>query len=258
MSFPRLKITFLGTGTSSGVPMIGCSCEVCTSVDPKDNRLRSSILVESSTTTIVVDATPDFRMQMLRQQVKMIDAILVTHPHKDHIAGIDDTRPFQFFQGRSTNVYGNKMSLQGVKNEIPYAFEEHRYPGVPAIELHEIDLNPFMIGDIPIIPIEVWHHKMKVYGYRFGNFTYITDANKITEAEREKISGSEVIVLNALRQQSHISHFSLGEAIEVVNELNVPKAYFTHISHQLGLHQQISHDLPGGIGLAFDGLGFSL
>lgn len=238
--------------------MIGCGCEVCTSPDPKNNRLRSSILVQSTSTTIVVDATPDFRFQMLRQKVKAIDAILITHPHKDHVAGIDDTRPFQYFQQQPTKVYGNKMSLNGIKNEIPYAFEKVRYPGVPAIDLHEITLEPFVIGDIPIIPIEVWHHKMMVYGFRFGNFTYITDANHIAEKERSKIIGSEFIILNALRQETHISHFSLSEAIEIVGELEVPQAYFTHISHQLGLHSVVSKTLPPGINLAFDGLQISL
>jgi phosphoribosyl 1,2-cyclic phosphate phosphodiesterase len=258
VSFPPIKITFLGTGTSSGVPMIGCSCEVCTSRDPKNNRLRSSVLIQSATTTIVVDATPDFRYQMLRQQIKKIDAILITHPHKDHVAGIDDTRPFQFFQQRPTKVYGNKMSLNGIMNEIPYAFEKVRYPGVPAIELHEINLDPFTIGDIPIVPVEVWHHKMKVYGFRFGNFTYITDANQITNEERQKIGGSEIIVLNALRHETHISHFSLSEAIEVVGEMGIPQAYFTHISHQLGLHDEVSSTLPPGINLAYDGLEITL
>ena len=238
--------------------MIGCNCKVCISADKKDKRLRSSILVQSSTTTIVVDATPDFRYQMLRQKVTRIDALLITHAHKDHIAGMDDTRPFQYLQQQPTKVYGNSQSLTGVKNEIPYAFEETRYPGVPAVELHEIGLEPFTIGDIPIIPIEVWHHKMRVYGFRFGKFTYITDANFITEEERLKISGSECITLNALRHESHISHFSLSEAIEMVHQLGVPTALFTHISHQLGLHQEVSAVLPKGIHLAFDGLILSI
>ena len=238
--------------------MIGCPCEVCASADPKDNRLRSSILVQSPSTSVVVDATPDFRAQMLKHQITHIDALLITHPHKDHVAGIDDTRPFQFFTGKATKVYGNNQSLNGIKKEIPYAFEEVRYPGVPAIELHEISLEPFLIGDIPVTPIEVWHHKMKVYGFRFGKFTYITDANKISAEERKKILGSEYIVLNALRHQSHISHFSLSEAINVVNDLAVPNAWFTHISHQLGLHKEVSPGLPEGIGLAYDGLTISL
>ena len=258
MHFPPLHITFLGTGTSSGVPMIGCNCTVCTSLDSRDKRLRSSILVQSSTTTIVVDATPDFRYQMLRHKVNRLDALLITHAHKDHIAGMDDTRPYQYLQQQPTRVYGNRQSLIGVKNEIPYAFEETRYPGVPVVELHEINLEPFMIGDIPITPIEVWHHNMRVYGFRFGKFTYITDANHIDEDEGKKISGSECITLNALRHESHISHFSLSEAIKMVHNLGVPTALFTHISHQLGLHNEVSAVLPDGIQLAYDGLEFSI
>lgn len=251
---PPLTITFLGTGTSSGVPLVACDCVVCTSENQKDNRLRSSILVQSANTTIVVDATPDFRYQMLRQKVKKIDAVLITHPHKDHVAGIDDTRPFQFFSGKPTEVYGNSISIEGIKKEIPYAFHDFAYPGVPKILLHEIGLEPFSIGDVPIIPILVWHLKMPVYGFRFGDFTYITDANRIDEKEKEKIMGSKIIVLNALRKEAHISHFTLQEAVEVVQELQIPTAYFTHISHQLGLHQEINDLLPPGINLAFDSL----
>jgi phosphoribosyl 1,2-cyclic phosphate phosphodiesterase len=252
--YPPLTITFLGSGTSSGVPMVACGCEVCTSDDPNNTRLRSSIMVQSATTTIIVDATPDFRYQMLREKVKYIDALLITHPHKDHIAGVDDTRPFQFFTGHPTEIYGNKMSLDGVKMEIPYAFQDIKYPGVPKVILHEITAQPFTIGDIPIIPVLVWHHKMQVYGFRFGSFTYITDANKIDESEKDKIRGSKTVVLNALRREKHISHFTLDEAVALVKELEIPKAYFTHISHQLGLHKGVNNELPEGIELAYDGL----
>src|SRR4051812_10475599 len=220
--------------------MVGCNCAVCTSADTHDTRLRSSILVQSSTTTIVVDTTPDFRYQMLREKIRHVDAVLITHPHKDHVAGIDDTRPFQFFTKQPTEIYGSKMSLQGIRNEIPYAFENLKYPGVPKVNLNEIDLGPFTIGDIPIQPILVWHHKMPVYGFRFGSFTYITDANSIDTSEKEKIKGSGIIVLNALRNESHISHFTLQEAVDLVKELNIPQAYFTHVSHQLGLHKEIN------------------
>jgi phosphoribosyl 1,2-cyclic phosphate phosphodiesterase len=253
---PHLTITFLGTGTSTGVPMVACGCEVCTSDNTKDTRLRSSIMVQSSATTIVVDATPDFRYQMLREKVIDIDALLITHPHKDHIAGIDDTRPFQFFSNKPTHIYGNKMSLEGVQKEIPYAFENLKYPGIPKVILEEITLEPFIIGDIPVIPILVWHYKMPVYGFRFGNFTYITDANSIDTSEKQKITGSEVVVLNALRNEAHISHFTLREAVELVQELQIPRAYFTHISHQLGLHNAVNKTLPAGISLAHDGLKF--
>jgi len=251
---PHLKITFLGTGTSTGVPMVACECEVCTSPDRHDTRLRSSIMVQSSTTTIVVDATPDFRYQMLREHVKHVDGILITHAHKDHVAGVDDTRPFQFLYKKPTEIYGNRMSLEGVKAEIPYAFEQHQYPGIPKINLHEISLEPFAIGDITVIPILVWHYKMPVFGFRFGDFTYITDANRIDDEEKRKILGSQVIVLNALRNEPHMSHFTLEQAIAMANELQIPKAYFTHISHQLGRHKKVSATLPAGRQLAYDGL----
>ncbi|WP_018611944.1 MBL fold metallo-hydrolase [Segetibacter koreensis] len=254
MTFPHLKITFLGTGTSTGVPMVACTCEVCTSTDSNDNRLRSSIMIQSASTTIIVDATPDFRYQMLRENIKHIDAILITHSHKDHVAGVDDTRPFQFFSHLPTEIYGNNMSLEGVRNEIPYAFDTTKYPGIPKVNLHEVSLDPFVIGDIPVIPILVWHYKMPVYGFRFGKFTYITDANRIDAKEKEKIVGSEILVLNALRKEPHISHFTLQQAIELVKELKIPRAYFTHISHQLGLHKAVNDLLPGGIQLAYDGL----
>lgn len=249
-----IQITFLGTGTSTGVPMIACQCEVCVSPDTADKRLRSSILVQSQTTTIVVDATPDFRQQMLSEKITGIDAILITHPHKDHIGGLDDTKAFQYFQQRPTSLWGSKTSLQGVKRELPYAFDGTDYPGIPTFELHEIDRSSFMIGDISITPILVQHHKMPVNGYRIGNFTYITDANNISEEEKEKIKGSDILVLNALRRERHISHFSLEEAIGLANEIKVKQAFFTHISHQLGKHCDINRELPAHIKLAYDGL----
>lgn len=254
MTTPSLKITFLGTGTSSGVPMIACGCYVCTSPDKKDQRLRSSILVESSTTTLVVDTTPDFRYQMLRLGIKDLDAVLFTHPHKDHIAGLDDVRAFNFFQQKPMLLYGNTMTLDAVVRDFAYAFAEKKYPGVPNLELNEITLEPFSIGDVPVVPIQVWHLKMPVYGYRFGDFTYVTDANRIDESEKEKIRGSKILVVNALRKEPHISHYNLQEAIDLVNELEVPKAYFTHISHQLGRHDEIEKALPQGMHLAYDGL----
>jgi len=254
VTYPSLKITFLGTGTSSGVPMIACDCEVCTSLDVKDKRLRPSIMVQSEKTTIVVDTTPDFRYQMLREKVKKVDAILFTHPHKDHIAGLDDVRAFNFFSRRKMDVYANSLTEEALKREFAYAFADKKYPGVPDIELNTITLDPFSIGDIFIVPVQVWHLKMPVLGFRFGKFTYVTDANKIDEEEKQKIRGSEIFVVNVLRKQSHISHFSLGEAIDLVQELRVPKSYFTHISHQLGLHEAIEAELPDNIHLAYDGL----
>jgi phosphoribosyl 1,2-cyclic phosphate phosphodiesterase len=234
--------------------MIGCNCEVCTSSDKKDKRLRSSILVQSAKTTLVVDTGPDFRYQMLRQNVKHLDAVLFTHPHKDHMAGLDDIRAFNFFTKKPIDVYADSLTEEAVRRDFYYAFTDTKYPGIPELNLNTISLDPFVIGDIPITPILVWHLKMPVMGFRFGKFTYITDANKIEESEKEKIRGSEVMVLNALRKQTHISHFTLDEAIDMVTELKVPEAYFTHISHQLGLHSDIESELPEGIHLAYDGL----
>ena len=258
MAYPSLDISFLGTGTSSGVPMIGCSCQVCSSTDPKDNRLRSSIMVRSAETTLVVDTTPDFRYQMLRTRTAHVDAILFTHPHKDHIAGLDDIRAFNFFSRQPMQLYANYLTEEALRRDYYYAFAENRYPGVPEIQLNQIDDKPFQVRDLLIIPIEVWHLKMPVLGFRFGNFTYITDANRLDEDAKAKVRGSEVMVVNALRKEKHISHFNLEEAIALVQELEVPRAYFTHISHQLGLHADVEASLPSGIHLAYDGLTLSI
>ena len=258
VSSPALQITFLGTGTSTGIPMIACSCNVCSSTDPQDNRLRTSILVQSPTTTIVVDTTPDFRQQMLRINNKQLDAVLFTHPHKDHTAGLDDVRAYNFFQGKAMDIYANSLTEEALKREFAYAFSDKRYPGIPELNLITIDESPFFIGDIEIIPIAVWHYKMPVYAFRFGKFTYITDANRIDENEKEKIKGSEIIVINALRKEDHISHFTLQQAIDLVDELKIPEAYFTHISHQLGTNEEINNILPQHIRLAYDGLQISI
>jgi len=258
MSYPPLTITFLGTGTSSGVPMIACPCEVCHSSDPKDKRLRCSMLVQSANTTLVVDTGPDFRYQMLRADVTHLDAILFTHPHKDHVAGLDDVRAFNFFSGRSMNVYANELTQEVIIREFPYAFTENKYPGLPEIDLHSIDMEPFVVGDIPVTPILVWHLKMPVLAFRFGGFTYITDANKIEASEKEKIKGSEVLVLNALRKEKHISHFSLDEAIALAKELQVPQTFITHLSHQMGKHEDVGKSLPEGVSFAYDTLTIKL
>lgn len=253
-----LTITFLGTGTSSGVPMIGCDCVVCRSSDRHDKRLRSSIMVRSTTTTLVVDTTPDFRYQMLRAEVKKLDGIIFTHPHKDHIAGLDDVRAYNFFSKKPMNIYANEMTQMNIIREFPYAFAETRYPGVPEIVINAIDQDPFWVGDIMVTPIMVWHMQMPVLGFRFGDFTYITDANRIDADAREKIKGSTHMVLNALRLEKHISHFTLAEAIAVVQEIGVPNAWFTHISHQLGQHASVESTLPPGMHLAYDGLTLTL
>lgn len=252
MFCPPLKITFLGTGTSGGVPMIACECEVCKSDSLKDKRFRSSILVESNTTTIVIDTTPDFRSQMLRQQVKKLDAVLFTHSHKDHLAGLDDIKAFNYFHQQPMKIYANAITQQAIKQEFSYIFSAEKYPGVPDVELCEITEEPFWVGDIPVIPIKVWHLKMPVLGFRFGNFTYITDANRIELAEQEKIKGSQHLVLNALRKEKHISHFTLQEAIEMAQTIKAPHTYFTHVSHQMGKHDEVNETLPAGMQLAFD------
>ena len=254
MSYPDLQITFLGTGTSGGVPMIGCGCYVCSSSNEKDKRYRSSILVQSTNTTLVVDTTPDFRSQMLKEGVKKLDAVLFTHPHKDHIAGLDDIKAYNFFQHRSIDVFANTLTATELRREFPYIFAVHNYPGVPHVELHSILDSPFIVGDIPVVPILVHHLKMPVLGFRFGKLTYITDANRIDEEEKEKIKGSDILVINALRKKEHISHFNLQQAIDLVEELKIPNAYFTHLSHQLGLHNEINAELPDNIQLAWDGL----
>ncbi|HUR10747.1 MAG TPA: MBL fold metallo-hydrolase [Flavitalea sp.] len=254
MTCPPLTITFLGTGTSSGIPMVGCDCEVCLSTDKKDNRLRSSILVQSASTTLVVDSGPDFRYQMLRAGVRHLDGILFTHPHKDHVAGLDDVRGYNFFSGQPMHVFANEMTQEVLIREFPYAFTDMRYPGVPEITLNTIDLEPFKVGDIPVIPLQVWHLKMPVLGFRFGNFTYITDANKIDDVERIKAMNSHVLILNTLRKERHISHFTLEEGIQMSKELKAKQVYFTHLSHQMGLHEKVSKELPEDIFLAYDQL----
>lgn len=211
-------------------------------------------MVQSATTTLVVDSGPDFRYQMLRARVKHLDAIIFTHSHKDHVAGLDDVRAFNFFSQKAMNVYASDATQEVIIREFPYAFYESKYPGVPDITLNTIDMEPFVVGDIPVVPILVWHLKMPVLGFRFGRFTYITDANRIEDSELEKIKGSDVMVLNALRKEPHISHYSLGESIAVAKQLQVPQCYLTHMSHQIGLHSEVEAELPNGINLAWDGL----
>lgn len=232
--------------------MIACDCAVCTSADKKDKRLRSSILVQSANTTLVVDTTPDFRYQMLRNKVKKLDAVVFTHPHKDHTAGLDDVKAFNYFGNTAVQVYANALTQKALKNEFYYVFTKEKYPGIPEITLNDIDEELFVVGDIPIIPIKVWHLHMPVLGFRFGDFTYITDANRIDEAEKEKVKGSKILVLNALRHKEHVSHFNLKQAISLADELQIPQCYFTHISHQLGQHADINATLPPNRQLAFD------
>jgi phosphoribosyl 1,2-cyclic phosphate phosphodiesterase len=249
-----LKAVFLGTGTSTGIPVIGCHCEVCRSSDLRDQRMRTSFYIESQYTKIVFDTGPDFRRQMLNNGFDDLDAVVFTHHHKDHTAGLDDVRPINYIRQKSVDVFAEPIVQESLKREYAYIFNEQEYPGVPKITLNELDLSPVKVGDITLIPIRVWHMNLPVLGFRIGDLTYITDANRIEAAELEKVMGSKVLILNALRHQPHYSHFTLLEAMEIVNIVKPDQAYFTHISHHLGLHQQVSHQLPVGIDLAYDGL----
>lgn len=249
-----MKITFLGTGTSQGVPVIGCSCAVCASADPRDKRLRTSIMVTHQDRNLVVDTGPDFRQQMLTNEVQHLEAILFTHEHRDHTAGLDDVRAFNFKQRQAANIFATPHVQRELKKQFAYIFSNSEYPGIPKVNLHDIEDHPFSLLGLTITPINVVHYKLPVVGFRFNNFTYITDANYIPPEELEKVRGSEVLVLNALRQESHISHFTLEEALELIEEIAPQKAYLTHLSHQMGSHEAVSLQLPSCVHLAYDGL----
>jgi len=255
----KIKITFLGTGTSQGVPVIACNCAVCSSENEKDKRFRVSILIESENTSICIDAGPDFRSQMLRQKVQKLDAVVFTHEHKDHIAGLDDVRAFNFKQREDMQVYATEQVQTALKREFFYAFESVKYPGVPLINLNSINKNySFTIGDITLTPIELIHYKLPVLGFRIGNFAYCTDVSFIAESEKQKLQNLSVFVTTALRKETHISHFNLAQALAISDELNAEKAYFTHISHLMGLHNEVSKELPENRYLAYDGLNFTI
>ena len=249
-----IKVTFLGTGTSLGVPIIGCECDVCTSNNPKDKRLRSSVMVETQGQSILIDCGPDFRTQMLREKITRIDGILITHEHRDHIAGLDDIRAFNYLQNRAIPIYAEKQVLDAVKLEFSYAFSETRYKGAPKIDIKEVATEVFNIGDVQIMPIRVFHASMPILGFRIGDFAYITDSNKISEFEMQKLVGVKVMVLNALRYKPHFSHFTVDEAIEVINKISPDKAYLTHLSHFIGKIDETNKKLPDRINLAYDGL----
>ena len=249
------ELTFLGTGTSQGVPVIACPCPVCRSCDPHDKRLRTSALVRSGNTTVAIDAGPDFRQQMLRAGVQRLDAIVLTHEHKDHTGGIDDVRAFNAAMRRPMEIYAEERVMQAVRKDFDYAFGEHKYPGAPEIDLVRIDeRTPFSIGALRITPVRGLHYRLPVLGFRINNLAYLTDFNHLDYAEIEKIRGVEVLVINALRREPHISHFTLNEAIEVSGKVGANRTYLTHISHQMGFAAEVGPELPPGVFLAYDGL----
>ncbi len=250
-----MKITFLGTGTSQGVPFIGCDCPVCTSADKRNDRLRTAVWIDTPEASVVIDSGPDFRQQMLRYNVRRLDAIVFTHGHKDHVAGMDDVRAYNFHDKKAMNVYADLNTQEVLKREFQYVFQELNYPGIPQVDLNTINGdNSFNINGLKFNPIKVLHYKMEVLGFRIGDFTYITDANYISPEQLDKAKGSKVLVLNALRHEAHPSHFTLKEAIEVATAVGAENTYFTHISHQLGLHDEVEATLPQGMHLAYDGL----
>ena len=247
-----MRLTFLGTGTSCGVPTIGCDCRVCRSENPKDKRLRCSALVETEQTRLLIDCGPDFRQQMMPQPFRRIDGILITHAHYDHMGGMDDVRPYCQFG--EINVYADPIARKGLLEMLPYCFVENRYPGVPAIGLHEIHKHePFTIGDIDIMPIEVMHGKLPILGYRMGPLTYITDMKTIDDGELQFIKGTEVLVVNALRQQSHHSHQTVDDAVSFARRVGAKRTLLIHSSHHIGLHDAVNASLPPNIQLAYDG-----
>ena len=249
-----MEVTFLGTGTSGGVPLIGCQCQVCKSNDPRDKRLRTSILIKANNLTISVDCGPDFRQQMLREDVRNLDAILMTHQHKDHTGGLDDVRAFNFINKKAIEIYCDFPTELGIKEQYSYVFTETDYPYLPKISFNRIQDSKFSVQGIEVIPIQVMHATMPVLGYRFGDFTYITDAKTITKEERDKIRGSKILVVNALRPEDHYSHFTIEEALELVADVKPELTYFTHMSHQFGLHAEMEQKLPANVRVAYDGL----
>ena len=253
-----MKIIFLGTGTSQGVPVIGCDCKVCQSDDPRDKRLRSSVLIEIDDLIFVIDTGPDFRQQMLKEHVNKLDAIFMTHSHKDHVAGLDDVRAFNFKTKLPVDLYAEKEVQDVIRQEFAYVFADHKYPGIPRINMHMITNEKFAVNGVEIIPIRAIHYKLPVLGFRIGDFVYITDTNHIPDSEMKKLSGVSIFVVNALRKEMHISHFCLEEALDVTKKINPLKAYFTHMSHDMGKHSDVQAELPENVFLAYDGLKLEL
>ena len=254
-----MKITMLGTGTSQGVPVIACDCDVCSSDNIKDNRLRCSVMISYKGENFVIDSGPDFRQQMLRENVQTLSGIIFTHEHKDHVAGMDDVRAFNFKEKKDMEVYCTPQVFDALKREFSYVFADFKYPGIPKVNVNLLENKPFqMKSGLEFLPIQVMHYKLPVFGYRIGDFTYITDAKTITESEKQKVKGSKILVVNALRKEEHLSHFNLDEALEFIEEVNPEKAYLTHISHLFGRHEEIEEMLPEKVHVAYDGLTFEL
>jgi phosphoribosyl 1,2-cyclic phosphate phosphodiesterase len=254
----RLKVTVLGTGTSQGVPVIACDCRVCSSIDVRDKRLRTSVMVETEGKVFIIDTGPDFRQQMLTHSVKELTAVLFTHEHKDHVAGLDDVRAFNFKLRKHINVYAEQRVQEAIKREYAYIFAENKYPGIPQIDMHSIGNRPFRIEGVDIIPIRAYHHQLPIFGFRFGGFAYLTDVKTIPEEEKVKLRSLEVLILTALRKEEHISHMNLDEALHLIEEVKPKLCYLTHLSHNFGLHAEEEAKLPPGVKIAYDGLSFTV
>ena len=254
----NFTVTVLGSGTSQGVPVITCDCNVCSSEDPRDKRLRSSIMISYNNQNYVIDSGPDFRQQMLREGLKSLRGILFTHEHKDHVAGLDDVRAFNYRESRAMEIFCTERVETALKREFQYVFSNERYPGIPELKLNRINLDIFKLPDGPrVTPIEVMHYKLPVLGFRIGDFTYITDAKTVSSKELEKVKGTKILIVNALHRSEHISHFNLDEALAFIDQINPEKAYLTHISHLFGRHSEVENILPPNVFLAFDGLKFN-
>lgn len=249
-----MKLTFLGTGTSQGVPVVACQCPVCLSNNPKDKRLRASVMIETESKCLVIDAGPDFRQQMLTHKVHHLNGILLTHEHTDHIFGLDDIRAFNWVQKQPTDIYAEERVQIAIRRIFDYVFASYKYPGIPQMHLHLIENKPFSIDNLEVIPIRGFHYMLPVFGFRFGKIAYVTDVNRLENAEIDKLRGLDVLVLNALRKEDHISHYNLEQALEIIAEVKPEKAYLTHLSHQMGFHDEVQNELPENVFLAYDGL----
>lgn len=254
----EIKANFLGTGTSQGVPVIGCNCLVCKSPNLKDKRLRSSLFIAINNCNILIDIGPDFRTQILKLNQSAIDAVLFTHQHRDHTAGLDDVRPIYYMHKKPIQLYAENIVFEALKHDFNYLFFGSNYPGKPKFNLNSISVDNFEISNIKVTPIRVMHHKLPVLGYRIGNLSYITDANYISDTEKKKLIGSEVLIINSLQKEKHISHFNLKESLALIAEIAPKRAYLTHISHGMGLHDAIQKELPKNVFLAYDTLELTL